>query len=97
MVFVPGAVLLLVEGRLRLFGYGYPTAFLLPGEVKGERVGGFQFGGGWAALSRGGSYRLAGLTSERSVARFSMSSFRLSDLGVSRQPGCRLKRGSFTM
>lgn len=52
-----------------------------------ERVGEFQFGGGWAAVSRGGSYRLAGLTSERSVARFSMSSFRLLDLGVSRQPG----------
>ncbi|MGA2864100.1 MAG: tetratricopeptide repeat protein [Verrucomicrobiota bacterium] len=38
MVFVPAAVLLLVEGGLRLFGYGYPTAFLLPGKVRGERV-----------------------------------------------------------
>jgi tetratricopeptide (TPR) repeat protein len=38
MVFVPVAVVLLVEGGLRLFGYGYPAAFLLPGKVNGKRV-----------------------------------------------------------
>jgi Flp pilus assembly protein TadD len=38
MVLVPAAVLLLAEGGLRLFGYGYPAAFLLPAEVNGKKV-----------------------------------------------------------
>ena len=38
MVFAPAAAVLLAEGGLRLFGYGYPTAFLLSGEVNGRKV-----------------------------------------------------------
>ncbi len=38
MVFVPAALVLLAEGGLRLLGYGYPAAFLLPGDVNGRKV-----------------------------------------------------------
>jgi tetratricopeptide (TPR) repeat protein len=38
MVFAPAAAVLLAEGGLRLFGYGYPTAFLLSREVNGRKV-----------------------------------------------------------